>query len=91
MKGFILAFNVGTSDNVFAGKDQMRFRALQFWGEATVYSTRDEAYADAEAVRQQFNPSSIQIYHISDTDDPGNPMVDRKETIFGSASGTRYR
>lgn len=91
MKGFVIAFNFRGSDNVFARKDRMGFSTLQFWGDATMYNTRDEAYGDAEAVKQQFNPSSMQIYHISDIDKPGSPMVDRKETVFGSARDVRYR
>lgn len=91
MIGFVIAFNFRGSDNVFARKDQMGFSTLQFWGEATVYDTRDEAVNDAEAVKQQFNPSSMQIYHVSDIDKPGSPTVDRKETIFGYARDVRYR
>jgi hypothetical protein len=91
MKGYVIAFNMGQGDNVFALKSMSGFSPLQFWGEATMYNTRDEAMADAGVVKMQFNPTSIQIYHISDLDQPGNPMVDRKETVFGPARDVRYR
>jgi len=86
---FVIAFNHG-GDNQFAQKTGSSFNALKFRGEATQYATGDEAIADAEQLNAQLNPMNIQIYYVSDRDRPGEPMVDRKETVKGSVRSVRY-
>lgn len=87
---YVVAFDTGSGRNQFLLESAQGPVALEYYGKATFYSTRTEALKKVDLVKSKFRPESIQIYHLSDWDLPGDFGVDRKETVLGPTLDVTY-